>query len=141
LTSDKKGKSSQIKNILNYGLSFVLAVIFLYIAFHDVNFSEVLSITAKANLFWVFVFIVVSMLAHYLRAIRWRFILNSVKPNIQTKNLFGALMIGYGVNCVTPKLGEVTRAVLIGKWEGLSRSSMFGTVILERVMDVVTFGL
>jgi uncharacterized protein (TIRG00374 family) len=45
-------------------------------------------------------------------------------------------MVGYGVNCVTPKLGEVTRAVLLAKWEGLSRSSMFGTVILERVIDV-----
>jgi uncharacterized protein (TIRG00374 family) len=56
------------------------------------------------------------------------------------KNLFGSLMVGYGVNCVTPKLGEVTRAVLIGKWEGLSRSSMFGTVILERIIDIISMG-
>ena len=50
-------------------------------------------------------------------------------------------MVGYGVNCVTPKLGEVTRAVLLGKWEKLSRSSMFGTVILERVIDLISLGL
>ena len=55
-------------------------------------------------------------------------------------NLFGSLMVGYGVNCVTPKLGEVTRAVLVGKWEGLSRSSMFGTVILERIIDIISMG-
>jgi uncharacterized protein (TIRG00374 family) len=47
-------------------------------------------------------------------------------------------MVGYGVNCVTPKLGEVTRAIMLGKWEGLSRTSMFGTVIVERVIDLVS---
>jgi hypothetical protein len=50
-------------------------------------------------------------------------------------------MVGYGVNCITPKLGEITRAVLLGKWENLSRSSMFGTVIVERVIDIISLGL
>jgi len=50
-------------------------------------------------------------------------------------------MVGYGVNCVVPRLGEVTRAVLVGKWEKLSGSSMFGTIILERVIDVIFLGL
>jgi uncharacterized protein (TIRG00374 family) len=50
-------------------------------------------------------------------------------------------MIGYGVNFIFPRLGEISRAALIGKWEGLSRSSMFGTVIVERVIDVIFLGL
>ncbi|MFN3693812.1 MAG: lysylphosphatidylglycerol synthase transmembrane domain-containing protein, partial [Ignavibacterium sp.] len=45
------------------------------------------------------------------------------------------------VNCVTPKLGELTRAVLFGRWEGLSRSSMFGTVILERIIDIIALAV
>jgi uncharacterized protein (TIRG00374 family) len=81
------------------------------------------------------------MTGHIVRAIRWKYILNSVKPEASLKHLFGALMVGYGVNCVTPKLGEVTRAIMIGKWEGLSRSSMFGTVIVERVIDIISLGV
>jgi len=50
-------------------------------------------------------------------------------------------MIGYGVNFVVPRVGEISRAALIGKWEGLSKSSMFGTVIVERVIDVIFLGL
>ncbi len=126
--------------ILNYGISIILAVVFLYIAFYNVDFSEVLNIVSHANLLWVFIFITVTMLGHYFRALRWKYILNSVKPNTSMTNLFGSLMVGYGVNCVTPKLGEVTRAVLVGKWEGLSRSSMFGTVILERIIDIISMG-
>lgn len=67
--------------------------------------------------------------------------LNSVKADVSIKNLFGALMVGYGVNCVLPRVGEISRAVLIGKWEGLSRTSMLGTVIVERVIDLIFFGL
>jgi len=48
--------------------------------------------------------------------------LNSVKKDVSIKNLFGALMVGYGVNCVLPRVGEISRAILIGKWEGLSRT-------------------
>ena len=141
MTLDKKNKFGKTGVIINYGLSVVLAVIFLYIAFNGVDFGEVLSIVSHANMTWVVIFILITFLGHYLRAVRWKFILNSVKPNTSMKNLFGALMVGYGVNCVTPKLGEVTRAVLIGKWEGLSRSSMFGTVILERVIDIISLGI
>jgi uncharacterized protein (TIRG00374 family) len=68
-------------------------------------------------------------------------ILHSVKNDVSLKNAFGALMIGYGVNFVIPRLGEVSRAALLGKWEGLSRSSMFGTVIVERVIDVIFLAL
>jgi uncharacterized protein (TIRG00374 family) len=141
LTLDKKSKFGKAGVIINYGFSVLLAIVFLYIAFHGVNFGEVLNIVSHANIMWVIIFIIITMLGHYLRALRWKYILNSVKPNTSMTNLFGALMVGYGVNCVTPKLGEVTRAVLIGKWEKLSRSAMFGTVILERVIDIISLGI
>lgn len=141
MTSDKKSKFGGLGTAINYGISIILAIIFLYIAFYNVDFGEVLVIVSKANILWVIIFIVVALTSHYLRALRWKFILNSVKPDTSMKYLFGALMIGYGVNSITPKLGEITRAVLIGRWEGLSRSSMFGTVILERVIDIISLGL
>jgi len=139
LISGDKPKS-KLKGILNYTLSLLLAAVFLYLAFYDVNFGDVLKIVSNASLLWIFVFIAVLMFAHYLRAIRWKIILSSVKKDSSVKNLFGAIMIGYGVNCVVPRLGEVSRAVLVGKWENLSRSSMFGSVILERVIDIMFLG-
>jgi uncharacterized protein (TIRG00374 family) len=128
---------SKSRGTLNYLLSLILAAVFLYLAFHDVNFGEVLTIVSHASLLWTFIFIAVLMIAHYLRAVRWKIILNSVKSNVSVKNLLGALLVGYGINCVVPRLGEISKAVLVGKWENLSRSSMFGTVILERIIDVI----
>jgi len=141
LTLDKAKNSKLLKSFLNYGLSGILAVVFLYIAFYNVNFGEVLNLVSKASIGWVILFIVSFFLGHVIRTLRWKVILSSVKPDASFKHLFGALMVGYGVNCITPKLGEVTRAVVIGKWENLSRSSMLGTVIVERVIDIISLGL
>lgn len=136
MISDKIKYNLSLKSLFNFIFSLALAGVFLYIAFYDVDFSKVLEISSQANLFWVMVFIILNFLGHAVRAYRWKYILSSVKPQTKFKNLFGSLMVGYGVNCVTPKLGEVIRALLLAKWEGVSRSSMFGTVILERVIDV-----
>jgi glycosyltransferase 2 family protein len=124
-----------------YVLSFLLSAVFLYIAFYNVDFGEVFSYVAKASIFWIFIFIVLWMVSHYLRAVRWKIILHSVKKDASLKNLLGALMIGYGVNCIIPRLGEISRAVFVGKWEGLSKSSLFGTVIIERIIDILFLGL
>ena len=83
------------------------------------------------------VFIVVNLLTLFVRALRWKVILHSIKSDTSIKNLFGAVIVGYGVNCVVPRLGEISRAVLVGKWENLSSSSMLGAVIVERVIDVI----
>ncbi|RPI66445.1 MAG: UPF0104 family protein [Ignavibacteriales bacterium] len=124
-----------------YLLSFLLSAVFLYIAFYDVDFQEVVRYVADASLFWIIIYVVVFFFSHYLRAVRWKIILHSVKKDASIKNLFGALMIGYGVNCVVPRLGEISRAVFVGRWEGLSKSSLFGTVIIERIIDILFLGL
>jgi len=140
LISDKR-KKHIVKKALNYALSFVLSGVFLYVAFHNVDFNEVLRKVSSASIFWILIFLAVWFLSHFFRALRWKVILNSVKPNTSIKNLFGALMVGYAVNDVVPRAGEITRAILVGRWEGLSRSSMFGAVIVERIIDLIFMGV
>lgn len=118
-----------------------MSIVFLYIAFHNSDLNQVFQYVSHPSVFWIIIFILSTLFSHFLRAVRWKVILHSVKKDVSVMNAFGALMIGYGVNFVVPRLGEVSRAALIGKWEGLSRSSMFGTVIVERVIDVIFLGL
>lgn len=141
MTSDSQLSRSPIRKYINYILTLILTAVFVLIAFKDVDFGEVLKIISHASIFWIIILILSLYLSHFLRAVRWKVIIRSVKPNAKLKYLFGALMVGYGVNCVVPRLGEVSRSVLLGKWEGLSRSSMFGTVIFERIIDIFFFAL
>ncbi len=131
----------KIRSTAGYSLPFLLTIAFLYFTVYDVDFRESLDTITNISIFWLVVFIVSSMLAHYIRALRWKVILHSVHPKTSWFNLFGAVMVGYGVNCVVPRLGEFYRAFFAGRWEKISRSSMLGTIIIERVIDILILGL
>lgn len=141
MISDKVVIHHKYKRAIKYVASILLSVVFLYFAFNNVNAGVVFNYIADASLFWIIIFLIINLFSHFLRAVRWKIILNSVKPDTSLKYLFGAIMVGYGVNCVIPRLGEISRAVLAGKWENLSRSSMLGAVIVERVIDVIFLAL
>lgn len=139
MTSDKIKITA--REIFSYIFSIILAIIFLYIAFLGVDFTRLLSIISKVSIFWIIIFILLTFIGDYLRAIRWNVIINSSEKKISNWNLFGALTIGYGVNNLIPRLGEVTRAVSVGQTEGLSKTTIFGTIIVERVIDIIFFGI
>jgi len=139
LTSDNSN-TSKVKKIIGYTLPLVLMVVLLYFSFRNTNFDEVISILQNMSLKWYTIFLVVWFFSHWLRAVRWKVIIHSVKEDTSTLNLFGATMVGYGVNCVVPRLGEIYRGLFLGKWEDISRSSMIGTIVLERVIDILVLG-
>jgi len=141
LTSDKTKKKNWFIRTARFVLPLILSVIFLYIAFYNEDLNKIFAILSNASIFWIFVLLIAMLFSHYLRALRWKVILKSVKQDTSIINIFGAVMVGYGVSCVVPRLGEVSRAVVLGRWEKLSRSSMFGTVILERIIDIIFLGL
>jgi len=136
LISDNKRKNNWGK-ISGYLLPFIFTLVFLYLAFHNVNFDDLLLKLSAVSIKWMFVFIALFLLSHIARAIRWKYIINSVKPEVSLLNSFSAVMIGYGINCVVPRLGEVYRSLFLGKWENISRSSLLGTVVVERVIDLL----
>jgi glycosyltransferase 2 family protein len=139
LTSDKPKKRT-LKDVLVYLASIALAGAFLYFAFRGVEFSALLDILAGASPWWILALLAAQTLSHWFRAMRWKALLGSSGKNATVNSLFGAVMIGYGVNGVVPRLGEVTRAVIAGKAGGLSSSSALGSIVVERVIDLLFFG-
>lgn len=130
-----------IKKVVSYLFPFVLTAIFLFLAFKDMDINEALVLMSHASIPWLLVFLFVFLLAPYIRALRWKVMISSVKKDASVVNLFGATMIGYGINLVIPRLGELYKALFLGSWEKVSRSSLFGTVVVERVIDVIALGV
>jgi len=115
-------------------------LLFLYLAFSNIDLSEVVDIIENMSFLWFAVYLIIWLFSHIARALRWRIIIRSVKENTSLLNLFGAIMVGYGVNCVVPRLGELYRGLFLGRWENISRSSMVGTIVVERVLDIIVLG-
>ncbi|GBD90478.1 hypothetical protein BMS3Abin04_01195 [bacterium BMS3Abin04] len=139
MTSDNKKYG--IKRILSIILPIILMLLFLYLAFNNINFGNVLNIITHISMFWFFIFLLTWFFSHLIRAYRWRVIIHSVKPDTSILNLLGAIFVGYGVNCAVPRLGELYRPLFLGRWENISRTSMIGTIIVERVIDFLILGI
>jgi uncharacterized protein (TIRG00374 family) len=123
-------------------ISLLITLLFLFLAFRNVDLQKAFHLLfSRVSLGYFLLFIFLFLFTNLVRAVRWRYILLNVKEDVSLANLFGAMMIGYGVNAIVPRLGEFYRAFFLGKWEGVSRSSMFGTVIVERLVDLLVLFL
>jgi glycosyltransferase 2 family protein len=131
--------TSSTKKILQYGVSFLLMAVFLYFAFRGTDFGELWSILRTANYWWALAMVPPLFISHLLRSWRWEYLLRPVKKGLRFRNLFSALIVGYMLNNIFIRAGELARPLAIGKLEGVSRSAALGTVIVERIFDMLSF--
>lgn len=131
--------SPRLKKFLQTFIGFLIAALFLYLAFRGVSFKDLWASLQSVDYLWASLLIPITLISHWLRGVRWAYFLSPVKDKISYHKLFSAVMIGFMVNNVLPRVGEVTRAFAIGRSEGISKSSAFGTVVVERIIDMVTF--
>lgn len=131
--------SPAVRLTLRYGLSAVLTILFLWLAFRGTDFGKLLASMGGANYWWILLSFVLLIISHVIRAFRWRYLLEPIKPAIGLRNLFSAVMIGYLFNNILPRAGELARPYVIGREEGISKSAAFGTIVVERIMDTASF--
>jgi hypothetical protein len=120
-------------------VSILLALLFLYLAFRGTDLDKLLASLEGANYWWLLVSFSIMLSSHLVRAWRWRFLLDPMKPRIGLRNLFSGVMIGYFMNNLFPRAGEIARPYTIGKLENISASAALGTVVVERIMDTMAF--
>jgi hypothetical protein len=111
----------------------------LWVVGRDVPFAEVPAAIARADLVLL---LVMSIPAHvlgiYLRALRWRHLTNPIKP-IPRSLLYRAQSIGFVVNNLIPlRMGEIVRSWYLARETGTRGAAILGTVVLERVLDIVS---
>ncbi|MEX0944598.1 MAG: lysylphosphatidylglycerol synthase transmembrane domain-containing protein [Balneolaceae bacterium] len=123
---------------LNILLSVCVAIFFLWLAFRNIDLSELWQQITLVTYYWLPFFIIVLCLSHYLRAERWRLMLPEDCLEIKRSTLFSGVMLGYMVNTIVPRLGEFSRPVYVAKKGNVSPGNLIGTVVAERILDVIT---
>ena len=119
-------------------LGLIISAVFIYLAFRKIDFILMWQALRGANYFWLFPAVGFMFISLWLRAVRWRYFMEPIKPGIGLHKLFSAMMIGYYGNNVFPlRAGEVLRAYAIGKSTGVSRMASFATIFVERLIDVL----
>lgn len=78
------------------------------------------------------------LFSHYIRALRWGLLIQSLGYQPTRSNTFFAVMIGYLANQAVPRLGEVLKCTVLARYEKIPADKLVGTIILERLIDAIT---
>lgn len=118
-------------------LGVLISAFFLYLALKDVEFGQLWVDVRSANYWLILPGVGVYFVGLWVRAWRWHYLLRPLK-SIPTKTMFPIVAIGYAGNNIYPaRAGEVLRAVVLKRKEGVSISASLATIIVERVFDGV----
>lgn len=126
------------KDILKYTILFLLGLLVLYLVFNGQNYDEIFSNIKNANYYWLSLSALIVLLAHWVRALRWQMLIQALGKPIALKHTFYAVMVGYLANLAFPRLGEVTRCGVLNKKVDIGFTPLLGTVITERVIDLLS---
>ena len=134
---------SRIRVFIQYILILAATVFLVWFSLRAIHVEEgenkwdyLLNTWQRADKFWLLVMLVFVMISHVLRAERWRMLLKSAGHNTSLYNGFLSLMVGYLVNLVIPRGGEVSRCFNLYKLNKIPVEVSFGTVVVERIADL-----
>ena len=115
----------------------LISVLFIWLALRGLRLEEFWSAVEQANYWWLIPGVAVYFVGVWVRAWRWHYLLGPIKK-IPTKTMFPITTIGYMGNNIYPaRAGEVLRAVILKRKEGVPVSASLATIIVERIFDGV----
>lgn len=117
---------------------FLLGIILFWLVYKDQDISRIKSIlTNEVNYFWIIVSIFLGLLSHISRTIRWNLMIEPLGHKPRPLNTFLAVLIGYLMNLALPRMGEISRCGVLARYEKIPFTKLIGTVVLERLIDVL----
>lgn len=134
----------QLFNLLKTVLPLLLGVYLTWYIFHSMSEKALYFFyksLREADYLLVFLSLILAGFADYARAKRWQYTLEPLGYKTDAWNRYHALMIGYVVNMTIPRAGEASRAVMLQQADGVPFVKSFGTIIMERLVDLLLLGI
>jgi uncharacterized protein (TIRG00374 family) len=123
--------------VLRAVVGAAISIVALWLVLRSVDLAKTAEVLARADLRWIGLAAVFLSTDLALRALRWQRLLRPI-AKVRYPPMLGYLLVGYLANNVLPaRLGELVRSHYLGDREGISRASALGTVVVERVVDLV----
>lgn len=132
----KKTKSTILQLIIFLGLGIGL-IIWRFDAMSKAEKLEMFEAFKHVRYIWAFPILIIGFFSHFFRALRWKLLLRPLEIFPKTANVTFAVLIGYLVNTLVPRMGEVAKCTVLAKYEKVPADKMVGTIIAERAFDLV----
>jgi uncharacterized protein (TIRG00374 family) len=129
---------SKIKELFQYIFLLIIGLGLSWLFFRNLNFNDLKQTISTGNFSWFYMVMFVSVMVYIFRVLRWQMLIKASGFKATFGSAFAALSIGYFVNFAVPRLGEVTRCLSVKKQNNIPFMQLLGTVIIERVIDIVS---
>ena len=133
---------ASIRKFLSLIIPLLIGIGIIYYQFTTLTAEEIQKIKIsfiKADYYYVFLSLFIALFGYWSRAYRWKFALNHLGYTTKFQNTLMTVCVSYLVNLNIPRSGEITRAALLKKYENIPFDKGFGTIVAERIVDLIIF--
>src|SRR5690606_20390843 len=113
----------------------IVLIVYTYQKYTPEQIQTIKGYFRNADYFYVFLALIVSLIGCASRAYRWKYSLEHMGYKTSFANNFMAVSIGYLMNMTIPRSGEISRALIVKKYNDIPFDKGFGTIVAERVID------
>lgn len=136
--------NTKLSKALQIILPLALGIFLIWYSYNKFSPEQLDSIRLyfkNANYSWVLLSITFALLSHFSRAYRWNYMLQPLGHKAKLPNNIMAVGVAYLMNMGIPRSGEISRALVLKKYEGVPFEKSFGTIIAERVADFIILSI
>ncbi len=133
--------NKQVKNVIKSLIFILVGVVLFWLVYRKTNFREVFQIIKNVRWSWIILSMVLGLFSHITRTLRWKLLIRPLGYNPRFSTLFYSVMIMYFSNLAIPRSGELIRCATASKYEKVPFSSLLGTVVTERIIDMLMMAL
>ena len=127
-------KKINLKNLL----PIFIGLFCIYYSFKNISFSDFKDYFTKINYLWVFAGIFLGALSHISRSYRWKFLIEPLGHKLGFINSVLTVFFAYLINYTIPRAGDIARGTMISKYEKIPFEKAIGTIVAERVVDILS---
>lgn len=126
-----------IKSILKLVFPLLLGIVLVWYSLQKISIETLIVYFKKANYNWIIFGVFLGVLSHLSRAYRWKYLTQPLGYSLGLPNSIMAVLSAYLINYTIPRAGEISRATIVANYEGIPFEKGFGTIISERLVDVL----
>ncbi|MCA1965548.1 MAG: flippase-like domain-containing protein [Flavobacterium sp.] len=133
---------ASIRKFLSLTIPLLIGLGIIYYQYTTLSPNELEKIKIsfiKADYFYIYLSLFIALFGYWSRAYRWKFALQHLGYNTKFRNDLLTVCVSYLVNLTIPRSGEVSRAMLLKKYEEVPFDKAFGTIVAERIVDMLIF--
>ena len=123
---------------INFLVSIIFGLLLLYFVFQKIDLSVFFARLDSVNYSWIWLSIIISIFEHIIRAFRWNLLMEKESDSLTTFNTTIVLIVSYFTSLIFPRFNDFVRCYLISKTNTIKLSTSLGTVVSERIVDVLS---